>query len=151
MHFKVLSVNVDQLLTTASMFSAKLMWVGGDSISKWVITLANSFWYGCCSPTGDQKALELPVKEAKAADHGVEVPTTPEPDPCRLSEALTEGPAVDQALFPSTNSDWGSKGSRKPKEVTLKSREPTRVQTFASDVVVAQVEVTIEVLSELRR
>uniref|UniRef100_A0A674F2V6 Myosin light chain kinase 3 n=1 Tax=Salmo trutta TaxID=8032 RepID=A0A674F2V6_SALTR len=55
-----------------------------------------------------------------------------------------KGPAVDQALFPSTNSDWGSKGSRKPKEVTLKSREPTRVQTFAPDVVVAQVEVTIE-------
>uniref|UniRef100_A0A674F102 Myosin light chain kinase 3 n=1 Tax=Salmo trutta TaxID=8032 RepID=A0A674F102_SALTR len=116
-----------------------------------MITLANSFWYiCCCSPTGDQKALELPVKEANAADHGVEVPTPPEPDPCRLSEALTEGPAVDQALFPSTNSDWGSKGSRKPKEVTLKSREPTRVQTFAPDVVVAQVEVTIEVLSELR-
>ncbi|XP_029494802.1 myosin light chain kinase 3-like isoform X2 [Oncorhynchus nerka] len=101
--------------------------------------------------TGDQKAVELPVKEAKAADHGVEVPTPPEPDPCRLSEALTEGPAVEEAIFPSTNSDWGSKGSRKPKEVTLKSREPTRVQTFAPDVVVAQVEVTIEVLSELRR
>uniref|UniRef100_A0A8C7WKZ9 Myosin light chain kinase 3 n=1 Tax=Oncorhynchus mykiss TaxID=8022 RepID=A0A8C7WKZ9_ONCMY len=53
---------------------------------------------------------------------------------------IKDGPAVDEALFPSTN----SKGSRKPKEVTLKSREPTRVQTFASDVVVAQVEVTIE-------
>ncbi|XP_071013741.1 myosin light chain kinase 3-like isoform X2 [Oncorhynchus clarkii lewisi] len=101
--------------------------------------------------TGDQKVVELPVKEAKAADHGVEVPTPPEPDPCRLSEALTDGPAVDEAIFPSTNNDWGSKGSRKPKEVTLKSREPTRVQTFAPDVVVAQVEVTIEVLSELRR
>ncbi|XP_021462750.2 myosin light chain kinase 3 isoform X1 [Oncorhynchus mykiss] len=101
--------------------------------------------------TGDQKVVELPVKEAKAADHGVEVPTPPEPGPCRLSEALTDGPAVDEAIFPSTNSDWGSKGSRKPKEVTLKSREPTRVQTFAPDVVVAQVEVTIEVLSELRR
>ncbi|XP_031665443.1 myosin light chain kinase 3-like isoform X2 [Oncorhynchus kisutch] len=101
--------------------------------------------------TGDKKAVELPVKEAKAADHGVEVPTPPEPDPCRLSESLTEGPAVEEAIFPSTNSDWGSKGSRKPKEVTLKSREPTRVQTFAPDVVVAQVEVTIEVLSELRR
>ncbi|CAB1339569.1 unnamed protein product [Coregonus sp. 'balchen'] len=100
---------------------------------------------------GDQQAVKLPVEEAKATDHGVEVPTPPEPDPCRLSEALTEGPAVDEALFPSTNSDWGSKGSRKPKEVTLKSREPTRVQTFAPDVVVAQEEVTIEVLSELRR
>uniref|UniRef100_A0A8C8H9I8 Protein kinase domain-containing protein n=1 Tax=Oncorhynchus tshawytscha TaxID=74940 RepID=A0A8C8H9I8_ONCTS len=99
---------------------------------------------------GDKKAVELPVKEAKAADHGVEVPTPPEPDPCRLSESLTEGPAVEEAIFPSTNSDRGSKGSRKPKEVTLKSREPTRVQTFAPDVVVAQVEVTIEVLSELR-
>ncbi|XP_055755209.1 myosin light chain kinase 3-like isoform X1 [Salvelinus fontinalis] len=101
--------------------------------------------------TSDQPVVELPVKEAKATDHGVEVPNSPEHDPCGLSEALTEGPEVDEALFPSTNSDWGSKGSRKPKEVTLKSREPTRVQTFASDVVVAQVEVTIEVLSELRR
>ncbi|XP_020344785.1 myosin light chain kinase 3 isoform X2 [Oncorhynchus kisutch] len=97
--------------------------------------------------TGYKPVVELPVKEAKATDHEVEVPNPPEHDPCRLSEALTEGPAVDEALFPSTN----SKGSRKPKEVTLKSREPTRVQTFASDVVVAQVEVTIEVLSELRR
>ncbi|XP_029497166.1 myosin light chain kinase 3-like isoform X2 [Oncorhynchus nerka] len=97
--------------------------------------------------TGDKPVVELPVKETKATDHEVEVPNPPEHDPCRLSEALTEGPAVDEALFPSTN----SKGSRKPKEVTLKSREPTRVQTFASDVVVAQVEVTIEVLSELRR
>nr|XP_046205600.1 myosin light chain kinase 3 isoform X2 [Oncorhynchus gorbuscha] len=97
--------------------------------------------------TGDKPVVELHVKETKATDHEVEVPNPPEHDPCRLSEALTEGPAVDEALFPSTN----SKGSRKPKEVTLKSREPTRVQTFASDVVVAQVEVTIEVLSELRR
>ncbi|XP_021441605.2 myosin light chain kinase 3 isoform X2 [Oncorhynchus mykiss] len=97
--------------------------------------------------TGDKPVVELPVKEVKATDHEVEVQNRPEHDPCRLSEALTEGPAVDEALFPSTN----SKGSRKPKEVTLKSREPTRVQTFASDVVVAQVEVTIEVLSELRR
>ncbi|XP_035592004.1 myosin light chain kinase 3-like isoform X2 [Oncorhynchus keta] len=97
--------------------------------------------------TGDKPVVELPVKETKATDHEVEVPNPPEHDPCRLSEALTEGPAVDEALFPSSN----SKGSRKPKEVTLKSREPTRVQTFASDVVVAQVEVTIEVLSELRR
>ncbi|XP_070985071.1 myosin light chain kinase 3-like isoform X2 [Oncorhynchus clarkii lewisi] len=97
--------------------------------------------------TGDKPVVELAVKEVKATDHEVEVPNPPEHDPCRLSEALTEGPAVDEALFPSTN----SKGSRKPKEVTLKSREPTRVQTFASDVVVAQVEVTIEVLSELRR
>uniref|UniRef100_A0A4W5MI35 Myosin light chain kinase 3 n=1 Tax=Hucho hucho TaxID=62062 RepID=A0A4W5MI35_9TELE len=101
--------------------------------------------------TGDQQVVELPVKETKATDHGVEVPSPSEHDLCRLSEALTEGPAVDEALFLSTNSDWGSKGSRKPKEVTLKSREPTRVQTFAPDVVVAQVEVTIEVLSELRR
>ncbi|XP_024295719.1 myosin light chain kinase 3-like isoform X2 [Oncorhynchus tshawytscha] len=97
--------------------------------------------------TGYKPVVELPVKEAKATDHEVEVPNAPEHDPCRLSEALTEGPAVDEALFPFTN----SKSSRKPKEVTLKSREPTRVQTFASDVVVAQVEVTIEVLSELRR
>ncbi|XP_029577697.1 myosin light chain kinase 3-like isoform X1 [Salmo trutta] len=126
-----------------------------DSRVKPKVTLCNQGTQvqeeGLQIATGDQKALELPVKEANAADHGVEVPTPPEPDPCRLSEALTEGPAVDQALFPSTNSDWGSKGSRKPKEVTLKSREPTRVQTFAPDVVVAQVEVTIEVLSELRR
>uniref|UniRef100_A0A673ZZR1 Myosin light chain kinase 3 n=1 Tax=Salmo trutta TaxID=8032 RepID=A0A673ZZR1_SALTR len=129
-----------------------LLYIQEEEVSELMLKwAANSFSYiCCCSPTGDQPVLELPVKEAKATDHGVEVPNSPEHDPCGLSEALTEGPAVDEALFPSTNSDWGSKGSRKPKEVTLKSREPTRVQTFASDVVVAQVEVTIEVLSELR-
>ncbi|XP_019909763.2 myosin light chain kinase 3 isoform X2 [Esox lucius] len=99
--------------------------------------------------TDDQRAVELPVEDEKDTDYGLG--SQAPPDPCRLSEGPAVNFSTEQGEALPTGGDGGVKGSRKPKEVTLKSRELTRVQTFAPDVVVAQEEVTVERVSELRR
>ncbi|KAJ7985902.1 hypothetical protein DPEC_G00345280 [Dallia pectoralis] len=99
--------------------------------------------------TDDQGAVEPPVEDETDTAYGLDSPATP--DPRMLSEGSTVDISAERGEALPTSADGGTKGTRKPKEVTLKSRELSRVQTFSPDVVVAQEEVTIERVSELRR
>ncbi|KAL1007107.1 hypothetical protein UPYG_G00082080 [Umbra pygmaea] len=101
--------------------------------------------------TDNQEAVELPVEQENTTEHGVGLPIPRDPDTCTLSEGLALDIPSEQGEAKSTSCDGGSRGSRKHKEVTLKSRELSRVQTFSPDVVVAQEEVPMEVVSGLRR
>ncbi|XP_071393489.1 myosin light chain kinase 3 [Centroberyx affinis] len=77
-------------------------------------------------PAKDTKQIP---EEVKLADHEAPSPAPPSesPDSCPSQSSSS---AQQEEAVPRLTRDGSTKGSRRPKEVTLKSREPTRVQTF---------------------
>ncbi|XP_029904511.1 myosin light chain kinase 3 [Myripristis murdjan] len=79
-------------------------------------------------PAEDTKQIPEEVKQADPeAPSPVSPPESPTcPSPSSSSVQQEEAP-------PLLTRDGSTKGSRRPKEVTMKSREPTRVQTFVPE------------------
>uniref|UniRef100_A0A6Q2ZIM1 Protein kinase domain-containing protein n=1 Tax=Esox lucius TaxID=8010 RepID=A0A6Q2ZIM1_ESOLU len=89
-----------------------------------------------CSPTDDQRAVELPVEDEKDTDYGLG--SQAPPDPCRLSEGPAVNFSTEQGEALPTGGDGGVKGSRKPKEVTLKNDCPPLPAPFEHRIVSAK-------------